>query len=314
MPVPPHKARSAFLSTARWPAATKAHVPAQESSGADNELALNRNTVLGSVSRSYEGSRHLLIFALGSHLEFVHGVHSSLRTAHFSTSAASVRIMWGSYRSTRCSTAVFPFPSFLCLVLREQFTLWSSEVQNGIKNLTFFQHRVTDDSTVSWQKSLHTARHAWLQCFSISRLCTLILYYVYLSPYADSQVCPVCLRLSFQVWRRTFAVTMPVSLTQSLRQELASYHLHLSQTLRQRGALKLEFSIVTLSSAIFMHMQHTAFAFLPLQKKRTACLKCSFEKQNSRCCIHSSFCTHIKWRGWQNVKQNTVNYYRLPWK
>lgn len=98
-----------------------------------------------------------------------------------------------------------------------------------------------------------------------------MLYYVYLSPCTDSQVCPVCLRFSFQVWRGMFAVTMPVSLTQSSRQELASYHLQRSQTLRQGGALKLEFSIVTLSTAIFMHMQHAAFAFLPLQKK-TACL------------------------------------------
>ena len=62
---------------------------------------------------------------------------------------------------------------------------------------------------------------------------------------------------------------MPMSLTQSLRQELASYHLQLSQTfsLSQKGALKSEFSIVTLNSAIFMHMHHAAFLPLPSPPK-----------------------------------------------
>lgn len=49
---------------------------------------------------------------------------------------------------------------------------------------------------------------------------------------------------------------MPMYLKQSLRQELASYYLQLSQTFSfsQKGALKLEFSIVTLNSAIFMQI------------------------------------------------------------
>jgi len=86
--------------------------------------------------------------------------------------------------------------------------------------------------------------------------CALWYCIILILPYADSQVCPVCLTLSFQVWESAFGITMPTSLTQSLRQELASYDLQLSQTFcwSQKGALKLEFSIVTFNSAIFMQM------------------------------------------------------------
>lgn len=112
--------------------------------------------------------------------------------------------------------------------------------------------------------------------------------------YTASQVCPACLIFSLQVWERTFGIIMPVSLTQRLRQELASYHLQLNQTFSssQKGALKLEFSIVTLNSAIFMHMHRAAFASAPLWNKRTVCPKHSFEKQNSHCCTHSFLHLH----------------------
>lgn len=157
--------------------------------------------------------------------------------------------------------------------------------------------------------------------------CALWYCIILILPYADSRVCPVCLILSFQVWERAFGMTMPMFLTQSLRQELASYYLQLSQTfsLSQKGALKLEFSIVTLNRAIFMQMHRAAFPSPLLQKKRTAYLKHSSEKQNSHCCIHSSFCTCTKYRGWQNKKLskillNTIKYSEnkivmlLPWE
>lgn len=94
---------------------------------------------------------------------------------------------------------------------------------------------------------------------------------------ADSEV--LCLMHSFQGWERTLGITVPTSLTQSLRQELPRYHLQLSLTLSQKAALKSEFPTVIFLFACPCTM--LGLLLFPPKKKRSACFMYSFEKQNA---------------------------------
>lgn len=130
-------------------------------------------------------------------------------------------------------------------------------------------------------------------------------------PCADSEV---CLMLSSQGWERAFGKfteRLPTSLTQSLRQELPSYYLQLSQTLSQKGALKSEFPAVTLNSAICLPMHHAGFASLPFQKKRGQFASCTLLRSKKHTIAYPSFYIYNKYQGTQkNIKilLNTINY------
>lgn len=124
----------------------------------------------------------------------------------------------------------------------------------------------------------------------------------------------LCLMLSFQGWERTFGITVPTSLTQSLRQELPSYHLQLSQILSQKGALKSEFPTVTLNSAICLPTHHAGFASLPFQKKkkkRGQFVPCILLRSKRHTIAYPPFCICSKYKGRPKKPKkllNTTNY------
>lgn len=103
---------------------------------------------------------------------------------------------------------------------------------------------------------------------------------------------------TFQVRERAFRITMPVSLKQlETRNSQLPSAPKPGFLLRSERCFKMGIRHSNFEQSYLHANTSCCFCFFPSKKKRTACLKHSFEKQNPHCWIHFSFWTFVKYKG-----------------